>query len=327
MPVYFVAALLFFMATPSLVGQSWRGQGRLSGRVLDEKGKAIKGARVMLRSARAGNSGPDVTTDAKGKWAALGLIGGGWNIDVEAAGFVTRKTSIQVSEFERRPPMDIKLERAAAPPPPKQEVPENVASTVPPEIVAAVQKGEALMKEASALSGAPQKTKYKEAIIELEKARSLLPEHVQLKQVLARAYYGAGLLPSAIELLTAVHEADPTNAAVLLLLTNVLLENGQLDEGRAMLARVPPGTMTDPTALINIGILFLNKEKPADANEYFTRAIALDAKRGESYYYRGLAALQLKKLSSAKADFEKTLALAPNSSEAKDAAEMLKAMK
>lgn len=312
---FLFAAVLFVFAVASAHAQGWRGTGRLQGVVVDEQGKPVEGALVKLRAERAGNTGPDVKTDKKGKWAALGLIGGQWNIDIEAPGFVTSQGTAQVSEIQRIPPIETRLQREAAPEPEAVEAP--VASTVPPEAVAAVEAGEALMKE----------QKYKEAIVEFEKAQAVLPDHMQLKQVLARAYYGAGQPKPAIALLRQVYNADPTNTGVLLLLTNVLIEDGQLEEGKAMLEKVPEGTMTDPTALINLGILFLNKNQPNDAWTWLDRAVRVDEKRGESYYYRGLASIQLKKTNEARADFEKAVELAPDSSEAKDAQEMLKQLK
>ena len=44
-------------------------------------------------------------------------------------------------------------------------------------------------------------------------------------------------------------------------------------------------------------------------------------------YYRGLAEVQLKKNKEAKADFEQVLALAPDSSEAHDARQLLASIK
>ena len=73
----------------------------------------------------------------------------------------------------------------------------------------------------------------------------------------------------------------------------------------------------------NVGILFLNKKNPTDAATYFTKAIDLDPKREESYYYRGLAHAQMKHTAEARADFQQVLTLAPDSSDAKDAKVML----
>jgi tetratricopeptide (TPR) repeat protein len=78
---------------------------------------------------------------------------------------------------------------------------------------------------------------------------------------------------------------------------------------------------------VNIGILFLNKNNPQEAAVNFSKAVDLDMTQPASFYYRGLANLQLKKMKEAKADFEKVISLAPDSVEAKDAKQLLDSMK
>lgn len=341
----FVLAVLVvtLMSTGAVFAQAWRGGGRISGVVTDSSGKPIKGAKVTLVSIRSGNTGPaPLTTDAKGKWSILGVMGGTWNIDVEAPGFIIKKGTVEVNEAAMNPPVKTMLEPEPVQAPQPEQAPAELANSVPPEAVDAVRKGESLMKQAEGqpvegevtMSMAPTKPTdeqkkefYKQAIAEFEKAQALLPDNVQIKQALAQCYYKAGDVKQAAAMLQKVYDTDPTNVGVLLLLINVLLENGQLEQGKALLDKVPAGTMTDPTALINLGILFMNKSRLDDAWTYFDKAVTLDPNRGESYYYRGLASLQNKKMAEAKADFQKVVQLAPDSSEAGDAKELLKQMK
>ncbi|HSP35609.1 MAG TPA: tetratricopeptide repeat protein, partial [Thermoanaerobaculia bacterium] len=185
------------------------------------------------------------------------------------------------------------------------------------------------------------KTNAQKAVADFEKALPQIPEDSpelktvkkQVMEVLAQAYYRAGDLKDAIGTLEKLNVTDPSavpdpnqvNREVLL--ANLYLENGQLDEGRALLEKLPPAAITDPTAYVNIGILFLNKNDPAQAETYFTKAIGMNAKSAESYYYRGLAEIQQKKNREAKADFEQVLVLSPDSSEARDARQLLASMK
>ena len=340
----FVLAVLVvtLMSTGTVFAQAWRGSGRVSGVVTDSSGKAIKGAKVTLVSIRSGKTGPaPLTTDAKGKWSMLGVMGGTWDIDVEAPGFIIKKGTIEVNEAAMNPPVKTVLEPEPVQAP-QPEQPAELANTVPPEAVDAVRKGESFMKQAEGqpvegevtMSMAPtkpteeqKKAFYKQAIAEFEKAQALLPDNLQIKQALAQCYYKAGDVKQAAALLQKVYDAEPTNTGVLLLLINVLLESGQLEQGKALLDKVPAGTMTDPTALINLGILFMNKSRIDDAWAYFDKAVTLDPNRGESYYYRGLASVQNKKYAEAKADFQKVVQLAPDSQEANDAKELLKQLK
>jgi Flp pilus assembly protein TadD len=331
-----LVAVLF--AATSLLAQAYRGNGRLQGVVLDPDGKPIAGAKVTLTSAKTQSGPPALTTDKNGKWAFLGMANGQWHVDIEAPGFAPSRGSVDVSEFQRIPPLKKTLERVVVVP--AEEVP--VAKPgLPQEAIDAVNAAQSLLDEAEGrtlavepLTDERKKKLYGDAALSLEKALTLIPEDaenaktlVQMRQLLAQSYYKTGELKKSIELLKRVAAASPENVGVQLLLANLLLEDGRLEEGRAALAAVPESAMSDPTAYINVGILFMNKSQQQDAYGYFDKAVTMNPNRGESYYYRGLAQLQMQKLKEAKADFEKVIALAPESGEAKDAQDLLKQFK
>lgn len=312
-------ALVLLVTAFSASAQVWRGMGRLHGVVLDEQGKPIKDAKVVLRSVRGSNTGPDaILTDAKGKWAGGGLIGGEWLVDIMADGFITAQKTANVSELARLvPAMKVQLQRKPEEKP-KPVVEEREAIMiggveVSPETAASITAANAFMKE----------EKWKEAAAEYEKALAVLTTSTQLKFALARAYYGGGELKKAISQLRDVYQADTGNVMAATLLADMLLEDGQLDEANTVLAAIPEGAITDANTMINLGIRFVNNSKPAEAHKYFHQAVGLDPALPAAYYYRALASVQLKKMDAAKADLEKVIELAPDSTEAKDAKEIL----
>jgi predicted Zn-dependent protease len=313
-----VAAVFMLLASVSATAQV-RGKGRLQGSVVEkETGKPVAGAKITINLADGSTAPIVVKTNAKGRWSAIGMISGGWNIDIDAEGYQpSRIGPINISETQMLPAVEIKVEKLVV----QEEVAEvevpMAGSAVPQEAIDAVNAGQDLMAQ----------EKYKEAVIEFEKALPLIPDNMQLKQVAAQAYYKAGDLKKAIAALEAVTAADPSNSGIALLLTNLYLENGQLDEGKARLAALPADAVTDPTVYVNIGILFLNKNNPEEAAVNFSKAVDMDMTQPASFYYRGLANLQLKKMKEAKADFEKVISLAPDSTEAKDAKQLLDSMK
>lgn len=310
-----IAAVLMAVFAVAAMGQV-RGKARLQGQVLDkDTKKPIVDAKVTVSPADGSTEAIVTKTNAKGRWSALGLTNGHWNVDIEAAGYQTSRGAANVSELSNIPPITVEL--APEVKQVEEPVPVETAPSIAKEAVDAVNAGQDYMAQ----------EKYKEAVAEFEKALPYVPDNVQLKQVLAQAYYKAGEMKKAIDMLEAVHTADASNVGVTLLLTNLYLENGDLDKGRATLATVPATAVTDPTVYLNIGILFLNKNNPSDAATYFAKAIDLDATRAESYYYRGLASLQMKKTAEAKADFLKVIALAPDSTEAKDAKQLVADLK
>jgi len=349
---FLLIAVILSVVTAAAVSAQVRGRGRLQGTVTDKNtGKPIEGAKVTV-SLASGETVPIVSkTDSKGHWSALGLTSGQWNIDIVAAGYQVTRGSAGVSEMNPNPAI-----QTAMVPEEKQEAAPAVAATplIPKEAADAITEGQKLLKihagdtvtstdttaPGSSTAVSHQVTAdeardaIKRAVADFEKALPMVPTdkpeaktiHDQLTQVMAQAYYRAGDLPKAIGMLESITAADPANTNAAALLANLYLQNGQLDAGKALLEKLPPDTIKDSTVYVNVGILFLNKKTPADAVTYFTKAITMEPKMGDAYYYRGLAYAQLKKTAEARADFQQVLTLAPDSPEAKDAKTMLAAL-
>lgn len=292
-------------------GQGWKGKGRVEGLVTDEAGRPIAGAKLALR---LNGAGPDLVTDTKGRWAVLGIAGGSWDLDIDADGYAARRISgIKVSEINRLPPVEVKLE-AVQPAAPATVV---TGGGVPKEAALAVKRGDDLLAQ----------KKFAEAAAEYESALGALPDHPALLMQLARAYHGAGQDEKSTKMLERVLDKDPGNVGALLLLGNTALEKGDLEKGKMYLDRVPAAAITDPTTYVNTGILYLNKQKSDSAEDYFGRAITLDPKSPDAYYYRGLARMAGKKNAEARADFQKYIELAPNGPEAADVRQYLAILK
>lgn len=321
---YLSVSLLALLVAATASAQAWRGMGRLQGVVTDPSGKPIQGAKVMLVWQKAGNSGgPNpILTNAKGKWVAGGLAGGPWNVDVEAAGFLPRQLSANISELERLQPemkivLEPKPEEKPKEPEPVQEAIMVGGVEISPEVAQAIEAANAFMKE----------EKWSQAAAEYEKAVAVLSTNMQLKAALARAYYGAGDKKKAIANLQEVYNSDTGNVIYATLLADMLLEDGQIDAGLKVLSTLPPGSLSDPNTVINLGIRLVNNNKPEEAFRFFNDAVAIAPDFAPAYYYRGIANVQLKKLKEAKADFLKVVEIAPDSSEAKDAKELIAQMK
>ena len=324
-----IVAFIFVLAL-SASGQL-RGRGRLQGVVTDKAtGKPVVGATITIAPAKESTTPIVTKTDAKGRWSAIGFTNGVWNIDIVANGYETQRGTANVSEVQMLPPIHTEMTAEV-----KQEAPVEapIAPSVPKEAVDAIKEAQDLL----AVKGTADEMKANatRAAADFERALPLVPDkpefaqtRLQIEQVMAQAYYKAGDVAKAVSNLEQVRAADPTNTGVQLLLVNLYLENSQLDKAKALLTTLPANAITEPTPYINLGILFLNKKDPESAVTYLDKAVALDPKTMESYYYRGLAEVQLKRNKEAKADFQQVLALAPpDSSEAHDAKQLLAGIK
>jgi len=304
------------LAATALQAQDWRGKGRVDGWVKDPSGKPVADAKVELKREKGG--GTSTSTNKKGYWAIMGLRGGTWNVDIAAPGFEARQISVSVSEVGRIPSMEIQLQPAAAPAPAAPQAgaaaPEAGAG---PEIIAAIELGNKLLAE----------KKYAEARAEYEKALAAVPDNTAILGGIAQTYNGEGNKAKAIEVIRRITELDPADTPHRVLLANLLLEQGKLEEGKTILEALPPGSITDSSVYQNLGILFMNKNKGEEARAYLTKAIELDPADPYGYYYRGIALVQAKKSAEAKADLKKFLELKPDAPEAAEVREILQALK
>jgi len=300
------------------IGQEWRGRARVEGQVTDDKGQPIQGATVSLRWTRSGKGGPDMKTDSKGRWVFFGLAGGGWNIEIQAPGFIPKKTGADLSEVERNPTIVTKLDPA-----PKEEAPAQATheefrvggKAVSKETMQAIEKGNAAFSEKKF---AEAREAYQVALLEL-------PDSEPLIMRLSAAFEGEGNTELALKYAKQAADLDPNDIHAWFLIATIELQNGNLEAGKAALDKVPPEKITNPEVYMNLGIVLFNKKKAGEAEVAFSKAIAMSADLADAYYYRGLSRLQMGHKADAKADFHKYLELAPNGSEAKDVKELLNA--
>ncbi len=289
------------LASTLVLAQDWAGVGRLEGRVTDTDGKPVGGAAVKLdQPARGG--GPTVNTDKKGRWAYLGLAAGSWNVDVSAPGYVPRKISVTLaSEGARVPPIEVKLEKAAAAGP-------------PPDVVAAF----------SAAEDAYKAERYEEAIAEYGKLLALRPDLAStIHQQIGFAHIRLRRYEPALTHLQQVLDADPSKVQIRAIAAQAAIEGGMLDRGLELLKGLDEAKVMSPDLFFNIGVNFLNANEPAQAITYFGKAIAADPAYADGYFRRALAYVQTGKIPEAKADLRKLLELTPEGAQAEAARKTL----
>src|SRR5262249_61452611 len=102
---------------------------------------------------------------------------------------------------------------------------------------------------------------YAGARAEYEKALALVPGNAAILRGIARCQYGEKKTDEAIATLKTVLEKEPNDTSTILLLANLQLEAGKLEDGKATLAKGPPDAIKDPGVYINLGVLLLNKKE------------------------------------------------------------------
>jgi tetratricopeptide (TPR) repeat protein len=295
--------------------QIWRGVGRMVGKVTDEAGNPLEGVKVKIFLPSA-NGGTDTTSNKKGEWGFGGITSGAWQVDFAKQGYETRKLTVDIEQLTPKPPMDIVLKKAA----PDAN-----------QVIAAE------LKRASGLVG---EKKYAEAQAVYADLLTKYPQAFQLELTIARAYHAEGAYDKEIEHLKNYIAKDPGNAEIKLLTGAEMIQKGDPEEGKALLASVDDAAVKDPMIFVNVGINLMNQNKAKDAMPFFERAIARFPEAPDAYFYRGMVNVQIgtttrpdnpaegdKLLTAGKADLAKFLQMAPTAPEAGAAKKMLEALK
>lgn len=130
---------------------------------------------------------------------------------------------------------------------------------------------------------------------------------------LAIAWRNAGRPAEAEAAYRAALGADPKSAPVLAAYAEFLRQQRRLPEATAMLTKAVPDIDPPSAPLVNlIGITLAEQRQPAEAAEWFNRAIQIDPSLAQAHNNLGTAMMQLNALDDAEAEFRKALELDPN---------------
>jgi tetratricopeptide (TPR) repeat protein len=272
-----------------LQAQSWKGQGRLKGVVVDQDGKPLEGVKVRLFSAR-GQAGFEVTTDAKGEWFANYIRGGGWNIDFEKAGYMPKKLSTSIPETTKNPPIQIQLQKVEGP-------------LLSDEVKAELTEGNRLFEE----------KQYEAAMAAYQGILAKNPDLALINLNIGNCYFELQKYDLAEEVYKKVLELDPQNAEALLLIGNCYSNRGDNDKAMEWYGRIEFEKIRDQTVLFNIGSKFYSQSKFEEALKYYRQAIEIQPDFTDAIYQLGLTHLAMSNYKDAIAVFEDYLKYDPDS--------------
>jgi tetratricopeptide (TPR) repeat protein len=178
-----------------LVASSAAAQGRVAGVVKDTRGHAIKGATITAENPNF--TATTVTSDAKGRYAFLGLRGGAWTFTVKAPGFQEARRQAITRTMGVNSPVDFELDGLA-----------DLAPLGP----LAVLDTRALQQQLGAAADLEKAGKLDESIAAyrdiLSRVPSLTSVHLQLGVLFERK----GEKDTAVTEYQAALKADPANA-------------------------------------------------------------------------------------------------------------------
>jgi tetratricopeptide (TPR) repeat protein len=281
--------LILLLGASLVFSQSYRGQGRLKGKVTDADGKPLAGVKVKLYSVR-GQSGFEVTTNAEGEWTANYIRGGGYNLDFLKPGYEPKSISTSITEATNNPPIEVKLTKAAG-------------LMITEELRSALEAGNKLFEE----------KKYEEACQVYEDLIAKNPDVYVLYKNVGNCRFELQQYDLAEAAYQKVLEKEPGNPDILLLIGNCYANRDEPDKAMEWYNKIDFEKITDPIVLYNIGTSFTKQSKFEDALKYYKRSVEVQKDYLDGLYQLGLTYLSLGRNPEAIGPFEDYLKNDPDS--------------
>ncbi len=284
--------IIVFLVGISVFSQDYKGKGRIAGNVYDEEGNPIEGVKVKLLFTKT-QSGFEVLTNAKGKWKASWIRGGGCNVDFEKAGYMPKGISIQIKEYSQNPAIEVKLKKVEG-------------LVLRSELVEALTEGNNLFEEG----------KREEAIEIYEKIIEEFPEAYIVNKNIGTAYFQMEKYDRAEECYMKILEKEPNNNDVILLIGNCYANRGQNEKALEWYHKIEFEKIDNPTVLYNIGTNYYNVSDFQGALKYYKKAVEIQEGFLDGLYQLGLTHLTLGNYKGAIDVFESYIKQDPDSEKA-----------
>ncbi|MGQ9470692.1 MAG: tetratricopeptide repeat protein [Candidatus Aminicenantales bacterium] len=307
-----IILLFFFFVSLPLCGQAGRGKARVQGQVLDEKGKPVPSAKVVLELLTRDHVVRETTAGKNGEWALIGLGSGNWKVTVSAEGFIPTTTTILVSQIERNPKVVLTLKR-----------PE-----VSPDAVITDEASLAYLEEATKLYN---EKNYDEALVILERFLEQNPKAYQVQVLMGDCYREKGDLDRALEFYSRAVEGAKMDEKMGKEVTvksqaaigDIYLRKGDIDKAQAFFKQSIDASPENETLAYNVGEIYFSNQKLDEAIHYFTLATQIKPPWAPPYYKLGLIYLNRAEFDKAREAFKKFLDLEPEGEQAVQAKNIL----
>jgi tetratricopeptide (TPR) repeat protein len=319
-----VAGALAIALTVAAAPAFAQGMGSVRGRIVDEAGKPVPEAEVILEYT--GDVALTVTlkTNTRGDFTRSGLRTGVWKLQASKGTLIGRNNSVQVnlSDMTTLEPLVIKV--PAAPAPGATE-----AAGMSADEIAARNKMMETMKAEFEAGMALLNTDPAAAIVKFTSVAEKIPGcglcHTRLGDAQLKAKNEAAAEASYLKAI----EVDPKAPEAYTALAGLYNQQKKFAESAkisAKAAELGEGS-GNAAAVLNVGISHWNAGQYPEAKAQFERATQLDPKLADAFYRLGMANVNLGQLPEAVKALEEYLKLAPTGEHAELAKSILKSIK
>lgn len=262
--VFFLFILLAFS---SLSAQGYRGKGRIKGIVYDKEGNPLEGVKISFFSVKA-QSGFERITDENGKWKAFYIKGGEYKIDFEKEGYMPKKISANINEYNKNPDHEIRMEKF-----------EGLVIT------------EDLREELKSGNSFFEAGEYENAITAFNSVIEKFPDAAVLYQNIGNCYFLMEEYDKAEENYLKVLEKDSENIDAMLSIGNTYTNRDNEKKALEWYNKIEFEKINDPLVMYNLGSKFYTQNEHEKALKYFHRAVELKKDFLDALYQIGLVYL------------------------------------
>jgi Flp pilus assembly protein TadD len=301
--------------------------GSVRGQVVDEAGKPVPEAEVVMEFTDDPRIGMMVKANTRGEFNRGGLRPGAWVIQAQKGKMVGAvRTTVTPSNVTELGTITIKI-----PAPPSAAVAEAVAAGVTNDELAERAKAMEAAKADFEAGAALLDSNPDEAIKKFQAVIARVPQCGLCYTRVGDAHLRKQDEAAAETAYRKAIEVDPAGVDAYAALASLFNRQKKFDEAAKMSAKANElreaageGSAAD---VLNQGIIHWNAGEFPEAKAQFARAVALDPKLADAYYRLGMANVNLGQLPDAVKAFEEYLKLAPEGEHAAITRELLKSIK
>jgi len=276
----------------SLAASEARAQtGTARGKVVDEKGEPLEGARIELSFQGGVTRRLETKTNKKGEFTQVGLQPGLYKIVAQKEGYQGGSIDLRISLGDPTQVPDFKLTSASA-----------ASKAAADDIQGPFNTALELTKQGK-----------------LDEAEAIYKEILAKNPTIPQVHYNLGWIhgqrkdwAGAEEAYKKALELKPDFSDASVALAKVYQDSGQGDKAMALMSQAGEN---DARAQFNLGVMHLTANKNDEAEAAFMKAEAMDATNPEIQYYLGTIALNKGKTEECVARLEKYLSMSPKNAQ------------
>lgn len=300
-----VLFILPALATPSFA-QAGRGQGRIGGVVVDDKGNPVGSAKIVIYFQGKEEINRETTSDKNGRWSIIGLGTGDWHVTASAEGYIPTYIDLYVSQLKVTPKITLTLKKIQ---PSENKIIQDEST------LALLDKANQLFKEG----------KYAEATDLCREFLEKNPQAYQAHLSIGDCYKEMGELDKAIDEYTLVLEeakkdkltGKKMSAQALAGIGDSYLKKGDLEKAQGYFKQSIEIYPEDEILPFNVGEIYFSNQKIDEAIHYFELSTKIKPGWSDPCLKLGYVFLNKGDKEKAIENFQKFLELEPDSERSK----------